>query len=288
MNSALTQVRATDGRLDFGSDIAVRNAWFSRESYSHPAKLHLGLLQWIIDRYTRPGETICDPMAGVGSILLAATQQRSVIAREIEPRWLALLHTNAAAIYEQAGLLAGRIEIAQADAREPWNIKADHVVFSPPYACRASANKQTRVGILDHRMRAITPDRREAWKHIFRDDSGSQGAFLFHYGEHPSQIGHLRDHAYWLAMQAIYTHARDTLNGGYMVLIIKDHIKDGQCVHVADMTVELCEARGLALYERHQRRVYPLSLWQRRRKERGEPVIEHEDVLVFVRREAQS
>ena len=49
----------------------------------------------------------------------------------------------------------------------------------------------------------------------------------------------------------------------------------------ADSTVATCESLGFSLHARHQRRVFPLSLWQRRRKEMGLPVVEEEDVLVF-------
>jgi len=45
--------------------------------------------------------------------------------------------------------------------------------------------------------------------------------------------------------------------------------------------VATCQELGFVLYARHQRRVFPLSLWQRRRKEQGLPVVEEEDVLVF-------
>jgi len=62
-----------------------------------------------------------------------------------------------------------------------------------------------------------------------------------------------------------------------------DHIRDGVRIRVADETAQRCEALGFTLIARHQRRVYPLSLWQRRRKERGELVVEEEDALVFRR-----
>lgn len=268
--------------LDLGSDVGIRNRYFSRDSYSHPAKLHLGLLQWIVDRYTQPGDTIADPMAGIGSVLIAALQQRHVIAREIEPRWLAYLHTNAARIYEQAGLLAGRIDIAQADAREPWTFTADHVVFSPPYGCAASSTPNQRL-FLPYRMAIKTEHSySDRWQQLIDNNSpGAAGAVQFFYGNHPAQIGALRDTAYWQAMTTIYTNAYAALGRGHLVLIIKDHIRQGRRVTVADDTVALCERLGFVLQERHARRVYPLSLWQRRRKEKGQPVIEDEDVLVF-------
>src|SRR5260370_32031636 len=72
-------------------------------------------------------------MAASGSVLYAATMQLHVIAREIEPRWLALLRENAAHITALAGLFTGSIDIGQADARTPWDYQADHLLFSPPY-----------------------------------------------------------------------------------------------------------------------------------------------------------
>lgn len=268
--------------LELGSDISLRYRYFTRESMAHPAKLHLGLLAWIVQRYTKPNDTILDPMAGIGSTAYAALLQRNVILRDVEPRWLALAHENAALIIREAGLFAGAITIGAGDARQPWNAQADHIIFSPPYACRAAPTANLRVGILDHRLRNIAPERRDGWLRVLNNDSGSNGALRFHYGEAPGQIGHLRDTAYWKAMTDIYIQARVALRpNGKMILIIKDHIRKGQRICVAARTVELCSSLGFTLLEQHARRVYPLSLWQRRRKERGEPIVEEEDVLVF-------
>ncbi len=270
--------------LELGSDLGLRYRYFTKESMAHPAKLHLGLLAWIVERYTTPGDTICDPMAGIGSTAYAALLQRNVILREIEPRWLAFAHENAAEIIRQAGLFAGAIDIGQGDARQPWNAQADHIVFSPPYACEMSNNQ----GILSHKQRLLAeqPGKLgQRWRLLLEREQtqpGSAGSIQFHYGAHPAQIGHLRDVAYWQAMGDIYAQARAAIRGhGHMILVIKDHIRRGVRARVADRTVALCETLGFRLAERHARRVYPLSLWQRRRKEKGEPVIEDEDVLVF-------
>jgi DNA modification methylase len=274
--------------LDLGSDLVIRYQWFTKESLGHPAKLHLGLLQWLIDRYTTPGETVCDPMAGIGSILLAATQQRNVIAREIEPRWLTMCHENAAHIHRQAGLLAGTIDVGQADAREPWGYQADHIIFSPPYACSV-ASTPTAKGMTSHQIRARLAKLGgydKAWDRLLRAYDQGQGgvvaAYVMHYGQHSAQIGHWRGDRYWQAMTQVYAQAAAALRpGGSMILVIKDHIRKGQRIRIADETAARCEALGFSLHARHTRRVWPLSLWQRRRKERGEPIVEEEDVLVF-------
>jgi len=83
-------------------------------------------------------------------------------------------------------------------------------------------------------------------------------------------------------MHAVYKQAHEALRpGGQLILILKDHIKDGQRVPTAQMTIVLCQQIGFHLAERFQRLVHPLSLWQRRRREQGLPVVEEEDVLIF-------
>ncbi len=271
--------------LQLGSDLSLRYKWFCPASMAHPAKLHLGLVEWLVQQYTRPGNTIADPMAGIGSTLLAATSQRHVITREIEPHWLEMLRENARCISAQAGLFAGSIEIGQADAREPWDYSADHLLFSPPYGCEASTTPVVRRS-LPYRLRGHLETFDTRWQRLIEHPTqGSMGALAFHYGTHEAQIGHLRGMRYWQAMERVYTQAREALRpGGFMMVIIKDHIHHGQRVPTADLTIELCLHLGFALHVRHQRRVYPLSLWQRRRKEAGLPVVEEEDVLVFTQK----
>jgi hypothetical protein len=107
-------------------------------------------------------------------------------------------------------------------------------------------------------------------------------SLVFHYGDHPAQLGAFRGKRYWTAMEAVYTQAYAALHrGGTMILVIKDHIRRGVHIQVADQTVALCESLGFVLVERHARLVHPLSLWQRRRKERGELIVEEEDALIF-------
>lgn len=274
-----------DTLLDLGSDLALRYRYFSRESLAHPAKLHLGLLAWLLDRYTRPGDTIADPMAGMGSTAYAALLQRHVILREIEPKWLAFCHENAAIILREAGLFAGTISIGQADARQPWGVQADRIIFSPPYGCAMSVNEGTRRGILSHRLRLHGAGKiSDRWKLLIQqsENTGAMGAEFFHYGTHPAQLGHMRGNRYWAAMADVYTQARAALRpGGTLILVIKDHVRRGVRIRVADQTAALCESLGFTLEARHARRVYPLSLWQRRRRERGELIVEEEDALVF-------
>ncbi len=268
--------------LTFGSDLPLRKRFFGPEAFWHPAKLHLRLLQFLIDRYSRPGDLLCDPMAGSGSILLAALCGRNVIARDLELHWVALMRRSAERIAEQAGLFAGTMLIEQADAMQPWGLAArpDAVICSPPYGCEMSASPHAQK-TLPYRLSHLPHDDR--WDRYLNGPNGATTAWLsFHYGTSTNQIGRWRGKRYWRAMQAVYEQAHEALRSdGLLILILKDHIKDGQRQPMAALTIALCQQLGFHLSDRWQRRVHPLSLWQRRRKEQGLPVIEEEEVLIF-------
>lgn len=276
----------TTDPLDLGSDLATRYRYFTRASLAHPAKMHAGLLLWLVERYSAPGQTILDPMCGIGTTLLGALSQRDVVGYEIEPSFLKEAHRNAAQIIEAAGLFAGRITVAAHDARTPWPHQADVVLFSPPYGCEASPNTWRRQGILSHRIRQLATEPGKLgkrWESLANKVQHGAGASLrFHYGDHPAQLGHLRGDRYWREMEQVYAQALVALRpGGRLILVIKDHIRKGQRITVAADTAQLCESLGFTLEARHARRVWPLSLWQRRRKEKGEPIVGEEDILVF-------
>lgn len=80
------KTRKGDGTIDiiFKSDTRFRKRFFIPDSFTHPAKMDAQLLIWLVERYTRPGETILDPMAGSGTTMLACTVGRNVILVELE------------------------------------------------------------------------------------------------------------------------------------------------------------------------------------------------------------
>ncbi len=272
-----------EGLLELGSDLHLRQKWFLPASFSHPAKLHLDLLHWIVERYTRPEDTIADPMCGIGSILYAATLQRQIIAREIEPRWLEIAYQNASHIMRAGGLFVGRISVGQQDAREPWGYQADHVVFSPPYGNETSTTPNKHRALL-YKLESCRVETGSRFRRLAdHPTDGAMGMIAFHYGNHPAQMGHFRGRRYWQAMTEIYANAYQALGHGYLILILKDHIANGKRVRTAEQTIQLCQQLGFAFVAWHRRRLSQLSFWQRRRKEAGLPVVEEEDILVFRR-----
>lgn len=51
---------ATPSLLYFGTDRALRRRLFVSPRWVHPAKLHLHLVQWLVERSTAPGDTILE------------------------------------------------------------------------------------------------------------------------------------------------------------------------------------------------------------------------------------
>ena len=61
----------------------------------HPVAKPLSVMRWIIERVTRPGETVLDPFAGSGTTLVAAKEAgRNAIGIEIDPIFVGITETR--------------------------------------------------------------------------------------------------------------------------------------------------------------------------------------------------
>lgn len=117
------------------ADKKLRNQWFVPEAMSHPAKGHLGLWWEMFERYTKPGEWVLDPMAGIGSSMIGAMMGRNVICNEMEPHFVEPMKASWAKMRQQVmlGCELGQVVIIQGDARCLPLRRADAAIFSPPW-----------------------------------------------------------------------------------------------------------------------------------------------------------
>lgn len=135
--------------LNFRVDTKHRKDWFTGISWSHPAKMSLPLQLWLIDNFTKPGETVLDPLGGSGTILVACSMGRNVVYVELESKFCDLARGNWEKIKQrgpQMGYSMGTAQIIQGDARQLDTLlkgQADAIVTSPPYAEIANAKKNT-------------------------------------------------------------------------------------------------------------------------------------------------
>jgi len=141
----ILEFQATAG-LKFGS----WSMFFNDDSVSHPAKMNLRMLEWIIENYSKSGDLIMDMFAGTGSTLIMASRKgRDAIGVELEQHFIdTMIVPNVKASQSQTLLSGelGKIMIVKGDSRRldliiPQAI--DAIVTSPPYAgTKAFADKQ--------------------------------------------------------------------------------------------------------------------------------------------------
>lgn len=110
---------------------------FTPDSTTHPAKMNLNLLRWILETCTKPGEIVLDPMAGTGStIILARLLGRHGVAVEYEPKFCEMIRENIKRSERHSTLTPeGSMICVQGDARELSKLlrKLDAIITSPPY-----------------------------------------------------------------------------------------------------------------------------------------------------------
>lgn len=262
----------------FDSDLTERRRLFHVDVFSHPAKFHLGLLRRLVETYTNVGDTILDPMAGSGSLLLGAFLLRNVILRDLQSEYVELMRKSETILRRGAGMFCGCIDIGQADARSLTGVRCTHMIFSPPYGF------ETGNGISNERRARILAEKKhgDRWKRYIEHPNHASFAAGFRYAGGQNNIGNKSGRSYWADMRQVYERCAELLSpGGLLILVIKNHWRRGKLIDVVGQTVDLVTALGLALVARHARFIDNPSLWQRRRREQGLPIVDVEDVLVF-------
>jgi len=119
------------------ADVETRKWLMTAESFKHPAKMSIPMLLWIVQKYTKPGDVILDPMAGAGTTMLACWLGRKCILVELEQKFVDMCNANWEKLRRMPpalGFEMGRCEIRQGDARQLAGVLADVAIFSPPYS----------------------------------------------------------------------------------------------------------------------------------------------------------
>jgi len=148
--------------ITFKADKKHRDKYFSAGSFAHPAKMMLPLQRWLIERYSKPGDVILDPMAGCGTVLIACTMGRNVIVIELESKFVQMQKDNWTKIQTlgpEMGYEMGTATILQGDARKLPDVLADVVITSPPYTNRMDGGlRGSRAG-----MTPYTEESPDSW-----------------------------------------------------------------------------------------------------------------------------
>lgn len=258
--------------LKFKRDTKLRRKFFTPKHFVHPAKMHLQMLLWIVGKYTKPGEIILDPMAGAGTTMLAALLDRNVVLVELEEKFCKMCADNWAKLVED-GRAIGWCQIIQGDARNLEGLLADKIITSPPYTNRMDGGAELQKG--------FKPYSGEATGWFTTRPQGNIGNLR--YGD----INNLKSQSYLEAMLQVYQQCFAVLkDGGLMILVTKNFIRNKQVVRLDVDTIQLCERAGFRLVDWHYRKLTSQSFLRviYYKKYPEVEVIDKEDILVFVKR----
>ena len=252
--------------VTFKSDTNHRDMFFTPAHFAHPAKMVVPLLLWIVDRYTKPGDIILDPMAGCGTTMLGCRLGRNVILNELEAKFVKMCEDNWLKVQTwgpEMGCTMGECKIVQGDARQLDSVLVDAIISSPPYAdINTTGKANSYKGSHGPNSQVQIPDYRET----------------------SENIGNLKGETYLAAMLEVYQVCRRILKPeGVLVLVTKNFIREQKEVSLDLDTIKLCEQAGFAFVERHHRKLTNQGFWRTIYKQKypDAPELTKEDILVF-------
>ncbi len=252
---------------------------YTQESMAHPGKMLPSIARYLIATYTRPGEWVCDPMAGIATTVVEAMHLgRHGFGVEFEPRWARLAAGNIGLAASQGATGSG--EVVQGDARQLPALASPElhgrialVVTSPPYGPSTHGH-----------VRTPGPRRGKVRKIHHRYGGASNLAYRDH--------DELAD-----GFTQILTGAAAILRpGGIVAVTARPYRRHGELVDIPGMVVAAGLAAGLRLHEecaaliagvRDGRLVPRASFFQQKNVRaaiaQGDPrwLTQHEDVVLF-------
>ena len=139
-----------------------------KEAIAHPAKFNTNLVEFLIKKFTKEGETVLDPMAGTGVLgVIAALHGRNAIQVELEEKFYKWMEEARENVEKLPTLTPkGRIVNICGDARNLSELlekgQTDAVITSPPYAeakgkVHSPEGERKRLEIA--RQRGVSPDK---------------------------------------------------------------------------------------------------------------------------------
>jgi len=197
--------RNDQGWLMYPRDVSFRRSvGFAEESFQHPAKANLHLIQDLVEYLSQPGDRVMDITAGTGSVLVACKLERRAIAIDLNSEYVSWMRKSA----QQMLLNPADYIILEGDCRDYLPLPCQAIIFSPPYS-----QVMGSTGGIMSRDKAMM----EQYSRYQSDYSN------------PKNLGNLPAFRFNYAMRAIYQKCWDSLEpGGHLALLIKDTAAPGR------------------------------------------------------------
>lgn len=195
----------------------------------HGANKPPRLMKHIIEFFTRTGETVLDPFAGVGGTLIGASIcQRRATGIEINKKWADVYHEVCVreGIQEQEMILGDCLEVLEDMIRK--GRKFDFVATDPPYSI---ALEKTLAG-----------DK-------YAEQFASRRTNFDTFSDDPRDFRNLADFdEYYDAIQEFATRTYQVLRPNrYMAVIIRDSYQDGEYIMASYEIAERIKKAGFTM-----------------------------------------
>ncbi|VVJ21544.1 Uncharacterised protein [Amycolatopsis camponoti] len=267
------------------SPAAQRKGRYVPESTAHPAKMLPAVAAHAIERYTKPGEVVLDPMCGIGTTLVEAIDLgRRAVGVEYEPHWADIAGANLRFARERGHDHDHDGQVVRGDARqlnallpEQYVGQVALVVTSPPYgpSVHGLVNTDREAGV------------DKVSKRHYRYGSALDRGNLANVGHHRLLAGFTR---------ILTACARVLRPGGHVAITVRPWREHAELIDLPSQVAACGAAAGLIPVERcvallarvaDEGLVVRGSFFQRdfirKQRESGLPLhlIAHEDVVVF-------
>lgn len=280
--------------LPYPRDV-LRYDYFTRGSSQHQAKMELRTFMWCVDKYTKVGDVILDPMAGTGTVHLAEFMGRHTISIETVPEFHALIESN------WRHLIALMLEKETEMLRPFEGIITDTTMHRPKYLRvypTMLKGDSRRLLPLEHPVDAIifSPPYGNLWaKQKNPSKAAREKNYREGYNDSIANIGNAKNFmSYLFAMQRIYKGCYDSLKtDGVIVSVVKDYISKGERVLCSKDNLSMMMDAGFTPGDWHYRDASqtssPFSVGLRKKRieagtHREELEINKEDILVAYKR----
>ena len=252
-----------------GATVSQRKNRYADGWVSHPSKNYPCVTKRIIETISQPGETILDPMCGIGTTLVEAMDLgRNTFGVDIEPAFAKIARTNVQLAQKRGAGVAG--SVVQGDARDLSKIlkeKVDHVVMSPPFGFELVTKHQ----------KGLKSSRPKGKKYLKGFETQGNVAFSST-GRSPPDSG------YSESMLRIYQECFGALReNGKLAIILRNGYRKGDEVDLIGETIQICKKAGFQLKGRIVHVLSGISLWRIKQLEWDRSRIPDytETVLVF-------
>lgn len=217
-----------------------RDGLYSDAGTAHPAKMWPHIAAAMIERYSSPGETVFDPMCGIGTVLVEAIRLgRHAIGVDCEAEWVHVARTNLAHAQRAHPGTSGEVFCADAKKLDPKfagrtaALPVDLVVTSPPY------------GPAVHGLPATA--RETGGKIVRRANRYATGK------PHPAQLSRGSSQKRMRSgLVAVFDGCHAALRkGGHLVVTARPYTSNGALVDFPGTVIAAAEEAGFAYIDRH-------------------------------------